>query len=175
MTLLWGLAESAFGGSLDPGCRFCVGVFGRNLAPSSGRWVIALMMEAASTSEMSENFYQTTRRDNLEDSHLKTNSHCTLSSNLTHSHPTTVNIYEVETMHWNKRLARPWPTINYTFIRRWKTDRWLLTTMETRNSVISQHSLSLIAKRLFFWASGRHRKAISCHIRYCTSLIDLRV
>jgi hypothetical protein len=28
----WGLAESAFGGSLDSGCRFCVGAFGRNLA-----------------------------------------------------------------------------------------------------------------------------------------------
>jgi hypothetical protein len=29
-----------------------------------------LMMEAASTSEMSVNFYQTTRRNNPEDSHL---------------------------------------------------------------------------------------------------------
>jgi hypothetical protein len=28
------------------------------------------MMEAASTSEMSVNFYQTTRHDNPEDSHL---------------------------------------------------------------------------------------------------------
>jgi hypothetical protein len=27
-----GLAESAFGGSLESGGRFCVGVFGRNLA-----------------------------------------------------------------------------------------------------------------------------------------------
>jgi hypothetical protein len=30
------------------------------------------MMEAASTSEMSVNFYQTTRRNNPEDSHLHT-------------------------------------------------------------------------------------------------------
>jgi hypothetical protein len=32
MKLLWGLAESAFGGSLESGGRFCVGAFGRNLA-----------------------------------------------------------------------------------------------------------------------------------------------
>jgi hypothetical protein len=31
---------------------------------------ITLMMEAASTSRMSVNFYQTTRRNNPEDSHL---------------------------------------------------------------------------------------------------------
>jgi hypothetical protein len=37
---------------------------------------IALMMEAASTSETSINFYQTTRRNNPEDSHL----HVCLSS-----------------------------------------------------------------------------------------------
>jgi hypothetical protein len=37
-------------------------------------WVvaIALMMEAASTSETSLNFYQTTRRYNPEDGHLHT-------------------------------------------------------------------------------------------------------
>jgi hypothetical protein len=34
------------------------------------RAIIALMMEAASTSETSINFYQTTRRNNLEYSHL---------------------------------------------------------------------------------------------------------
>jgi hypothetical protein len=34
--------------------------------------LIALMMEAASTSEMSVNFYQTTRRNNPEYSHLHT-------------------------------------------------------------------------------------------------------
>jgi hypothetical protein len=33
--------------------------------------LIALMMEAASTSETSANFYQTTRRNNPEDSHLQ--------------------------------------------------------------------------------------------------------
>jgi hypothetical protein len=37
----------------------------------SGQW-FALMMEAASTSETSENFYQTTRRNNPQDSHLYT-------------------------------------------------------------------------------------------------------
>jgi hypothetical protein len=35
-----------------------------------GGLLIALMMEAASTSEMSVNIYQTTRRNNLEDSHF---------------------------------------------------------------------------------------------------------
>jgi hypothetical protein len=34
-------------------------------------WVIALMMEAARTSETLVNFYQTTRRYNPEDSHLQ--------------------------------------------------------------------------------------------------------
>jgi hypothetical protein len=29
---LWGVAESAFGGSLESGGRFCVGAFGRNVA-----------------------------------------------------------------------------------------------------------------------------------------------
>jgi hypothetical protein len=33
-------------------------------------WAIALMLEAASTSETLVNFYQTTRRYNPEDSHL---------------------------------------------------------------------------------------------------------
>jgi hypothetical protein len=32
---------------------------------------ITLMMETASTSEMSVNFYQTARHNNLEDSHLR--------------------------------------------------------------------------------------------------------
>jgi hypothetical protein len=35
-------------------------------------WVVALMMEAARTSETLVNFYQTTRRYNPEDSHLRT-------------------------------------------------------------------------------------------------------
>jgi hypothetical protein len=30
--LWWGLTESAFGGNLESGGRFCVGAFGRNLA-----------------------------------------------------------------------------------------------------------------------------------------------
>jgi hypothetical protein len=34
-------------------------------------WVIALMMEAARTSETLVNFFQTTRRYNPEDSHLR--------------------------------------------------------------------------------------------------------
>jgi hypothetical protein len=41
------------------------------LSPSTGL-LIALMMEAASTSETSVNFYQTARRNNPEDSHLHT-------------------------------------------------------------------------------------------------------
>jgi hypothetical protein len=41
------------------------------LAASTIR-VITLMMEAASTSETSVNFYQTTRRNIPEDSHLHT-------------------------------------------------------------------------------------------------------
>jgi hypothetical protein len=40
--------------------------------PSPGRLsLIALVMEAASTSETSENFYQTTRRNNQEGNHLQ--------------------------------------------------------------------------------------------------------
>jgi hypothetical protein len=35
-------------------------------------WVVALMMEAARTSETVINFYQTKRRYNPEDSHLRT-------------------------------------------------------------------------------------------------------
>jgi hypothetical protein len=40
------------------------------LAASIIRAVIAVMMEAASASETSLNFYQNTRRNNPEDSHL---------------------------------------------------------------------------------------------------------
>jgi hypothetical protein len=40
-------------------------------AASIIRALIALMMEAASTSETLVNFYQTTRRNNPEDSHLQ--------------------------------------------------------------------------------------------------------
>jgi hypothetical protein len=40
--------------------------------------VIALMMEAARTSEMLVNFYQSTRRYNPEDSHLRKRINSTL-------------------------------------------------------------------------------------------------
>jgi hypothetical protein len=43
------------------------------LPPSSGRWLIALMMEAASTPETSINLYQTTLRNNPEVIHLGQN------------------------------------------------------------------------------------------------------
>jgi hypothetical protein len=42
--------------------------------------MIALMMEAARTSETSVNFYQTTRRYNPEDSHLRTHRRKNLKS-----------------------------------------------------------------------------------------------
>jgi hypothetical protein len=45
--------------------------------------VTALMMEAANTSETSVNFYQTTRRNNLEDSHLHTRRRDNLRSPIT--------------------------------------------------------------------------------------------
>jgi hypothetical protein len=45
-----------------------------------GLWLIALMMEAASTSETSVNFYQTTWHNNLEDSCLHTCCHENLKS-----------------------------------------------------------------------------------------------
>jgi hypothetical protein len=44
--------------------------------------IIALMMEAASTSETSVNFYQTTWRNNPEDSHLHTRRRENLKSPL---------------------------------------------------------------------------------------------
>jgi hypothetical protein len=46
------------------------------VAPS----LIALMMEAASTTETSVNFYQTAQRNNPEDSHLYTRCHENLKS-----------------------------------------------------------------------------------------------
>jgi hypothetical protein len=69
------------GGEYEDGCLLgCSAVqSGRSLPtiqrfllpPSSGP-LIALMMEAARTSEMLVNFYQTTRRYNSEDNHLQT-------------------------------------------------------------------------------------------------------
>jgi hypothetical protein len=53
-------------------------------APRSLDRTIALMMEAASTSEMSVNFYQTTRRNNPEDSHLHTRRRENLKSHITY-------------------------------------------------------------------------------------------
>jgi hypothetical protein len=44
--------------------------------------LIALMMEAAMSSETLVNFYQTTRRYNPEDSHLRTNRRQNLKSYL---------------------------------------------------------------------------------------------
>jgi hypothetical protein len=44
---------------------------------------IALMMETASTSETSANFYQTARRNNLEDSHLQTHEYFLLIFHVT--------------------------------------------------------------------------------------------
>jgi hypothetical protein len=43
-------------------------------------WVVALMMEAASTSETSVNVYQTTRRYNPKDNHLHTSRRENLKS-----------------------------------------------------------------------------------------------
>jgi hypothetical protein len=43
-------------------------------------WLIALMMEAARTSETLVNFYQTTRRYNTEDSRLHTHRRENLKS-----------------------------------------------------------------------------------------------
>jgi hypothetical protein len=48
----------------------------------SGRLLMALMMEAANTSETLVNFYQTTRRYNPEDSHLHTHRRENLKSYL---------------------------------------------------------------------------------------------
>jgi hypothetical protein len=45
-------------------------------------WVVALMMEAARTSETLANFYQTKRRYNPEDSHLRTHRRENLKSYL---------------------------------------------------------------------------------------------
>jgi hypothetical protein len=45
------------------------------VAASIIKTIIALMMEAARTSETLVNFYQTTRRYNPEDSHLRTHRH----------------------------------------------------------------------------------------------------
>jgi hypothetical protein len=73
-----------------------------------GPWVlIALMMEAARTSETLVNFYQTTRRYNPEDSDLRTHRRQNLKSYLLYSFNPT---YPVEVMiagpNW--RNSAPW-------------------------------------------------------------------
>jgi hypothetical protein len=62
--------------------------------------IIALMMEAASTSETSVNFYQTTRRSISEDSHLqqKESLKQTALHNLPKRHFAPTVIYEGDIM-----------------------------------------------------------------------------
>jgi hypothetical protein len=60
------------------------------LPPSS---LIALMMEAARTSETLVNFHQTTRRYNPEDSHLRTHRRENLRSYMVHTVPFTLLKY----------------------------------------------------------------------------------
>jgi hypothetical protein len=60
-------------------------------------WAIALMMEAASTFEMSVNFYQTTRRNIPDDSHLHTRRRENLKSHL-------VNLYGEAALYCVRRL-----------------------------------------------------------------------
>jgi hypothetical protein len=55
--------------------------------------LIALMMEAARSSEASVNFYQTTRRYNPEDSHLLTNCRENLKSYICNSVPYFIDGY----------------------------------------------------------------------------------
>jgi hypothetical protein len=52
------------------------------VAPCSLAMIIALMMKAASTSETSVNFYQSTRRYNPEESHIYIRRHEDLKSHL---------------------------------------------------------------------------------------------
>jgi hypothetical protein len=54
------------------------------VAPCSLVEVYRRMVEAASTSETSVNFYQTTRRNNPEDSHIHTRRRQNLISQLSH-------------------------------------------------------------------------------------------
>jgi hypothetical protein len=51
-----------------------------------GSLAIALVMEAARTSETLVNFYQTTRRYNSENSHLRTHRRENLKSNIFYLH-----------------------------------------------------------------------------------------
>jgi hypothetical protein len=55
-----------------------------------------MMMEAASTSKTSVNFYQTTRRNNPEDSHI--NFKCNLISNMCARFPTHLILLDLITL-----------------------------------------------------------------------------
>jgi hypothetical protein len=56
----------------------------------------AVMMEAASTSEMSVNFYGTTWRNNPEDSHFHTRRRENLKSHMFNENRT-INVWELDT------------------------------------------------------------------------------
>jgi hypothetical protein len=63
-----------------PLLSFVHDVHRKNVNTEDGQAVIALMMEAARTSETLADFYQTTRRYNPEDSHLRTHRRENLKS-----------------------------------------------------------------------------------------------
>jgi hypothetical protein len=72
------------------------------------RWVIALMMEAVSTSETSVNFYQTTRHNNPEVSHLHARCRENLKSHLSPK-SRLVLIKKLETLRGpGKKRRRAW-------------------------------------------------------------------
>jgi hypothetical protein len=86
-------------------------------------WVIALMMVAASTSETSVNFYQTTRRNNPEDSHLQSNK---LTGPYKHTNWVSAHLTTLFHVHrsrsvkwWDVRetamcgMTRSWPIIRH--------------------------------------------------------------
>jgi hypothetical protein len=65
------ISDSCGGGYEDDWLLGCCAVLsGRSLPTFQRSLLPALLMEAASTSETSVNFYQTTRRNNPEDGHL---------------------------------------------------------------------------------------------------------
>jgi hypothetical protein len=68
-----------------------------NVYKTTRRYIIALMMEAARTSETLVNFYQTTRRYNPEDSHQ---DKCYLK------------------IKWLER-KQPWPISRYCLVYAW--------------------------------------------------------
>jgi hypothetical protein len=68
--------------------------------------LLSLMMEAANTSETSVNFYQTTRRNNPEDSHF----HSRCPENLKSHNVRTRSIVWIPTSHvvWYRGLRKMW-------------------------------------------------------------------